>query len=576
VRRILFVLLLALPLAAQTQILPLAQVRAGMRGVGRTIFQGNRVEEFQAEILGVMENTGPKQSMILARLSGGPLTSTGVLQGMSGSPVYVDGRIIGAVSTAFSFAKEPIAGIRPIEDMLALPAPVAGPRRAMNWSPDGTHIAAAFTPREDKAGKLTNIATPLSFSGFPTATIERFAPQFRSLGMEPRQGVAGGGNSGSMTPGDAKLVTPGSMISAHLITGDLVLGADGTVTHVDGSAVYAFGHQFLKSGAVEIPFWRSEVLALLPSTEISFKISSSREFMGTLTGDYESGIRGVLGRQPSLLPVRITVNGRQTYNVSLVRDDLLSPFFLQVATAAAIDATGRTSGEATARIDGEIRFANGATPVRIHNTYAADTAISGSAALAGAIPLSYVLQSGFAELAPASVQLDIQTTEKKAQLTVDDLWASRSKVHPGETVEFSVELRGDGANEVVRRISYQVPLGMPAGPLQISVHDAQTANILDYAQTVNQPPHSAVQAVEFLNALRPNHQAFLRIVRPEASFPVGHRQMPDPPPSVALLLNRWPASASPALPQARVAEFPIDGGNAQVSGTRTIQIEVVE
>ena len=285
VRRFALALLASLPLAAQTQILPLSQVRAGMRGVGRTVFQGNRVEEFQAEILGVMENTGPRQSMILARLSGGPLATTGVMQGMSGSPVYVDGKLIGAVATAFSFSKEPIAGIRPIEDMLALPAPVNTPlapnQRAMNWSPDGANIAAALAPASytsPNGTKLANIATPLSFTGFPEATIERFAPQFRALGMEPRQGVTGGGN-GALTLGDTRLVTPGSMISAHLISGDLALGADGTVTHVDGNAVYGFGHQFLKSGSVEVPFWRSEVLALLPSTEISFKISASREFI---------------------------------------------------------------------------------------------------------------------------------------------------------------------------------------------------------------------------------------------------------------------------------------------------------
>jgi hypothetical protein len=179
-------------------------------------------------------------------------------------------------------------------------------------------------------------------------------------------------------------------------------------------------------------------------------------------------------------------------------------------------------------------------------------------------------------LEPVEVRLNIQTAERKRQLTVDDLWASRAKVRAGEAVEFAVELRGEGGVEIIRRVTYRVPPGMPTGPLQVSVHDAQTANILDYAQTVNQQPQSAERAVEFLNALRPNHQAFLRVVRPAASFPVGHAQLPGPPPSVALLLNRWPASSTPAVPQARVAEFAIDGGGGQVAGTRTIQIEVVE
>jgi hypothetical protein len=577
VRQLLLVLVMAGVAAGQVAVMPLAQVRAGMRGVGRTVFQGSAVEEFQVEILGVMQNTGPRQSMILARLSGGPLANVGVMQGMSGSPVYIDGRLVGAVATAFSFAKEPIAGIRPIEDMLALPAPgpVQRAGKMPAWSPDGSHLAAAFERPAGAVGKLTNIAAPLSFSGFPAATIERFAPQFRALGVEPRQGATAGGNGG-FAPGDTRRVTPGSMISAHLITGDFIMGADGTVTHVEGNDVYAFGHEFLQVGAVEIPFWRSEVMALLASQEVSFKISASREFMGTLTGDYETGIRGVLGRVPSMLPVEIAVDGRPAYSLAVVRDTLLSPFFLQVATAAAVDGTERSAGEGTARVTGEIQFANGAAPVKIDNTYAADTHVAGLASLAAAVPLSFVMQAGYAELVPERVKLDIRTAGQKNELIVDDLWASRSKVRPGETVEFVVELRGDGAQEMIRRVSYQVPLGMPKGPLQVSVHDAQTANVLDYAQTVNQPPHSATQAVEFLNALRPNHQAFLRVVRPEASFPVGHRQLADPPPSVALLLNRWPGSASAPLPQAKVAEFAIDGGGNQIGGTRTIQIEVVE
>jgi hypothetical protein len=579
VKRLVLAVLCAGILAAQSPILPLREVKAGMIGTGRTVFQGDRIDEFRAEILGVMENAGPRQSLILARLSGGALAETGVLQGMSGSPVYVEGKLIGAVATAFSFSKEPIAGIRPIEDMLALPTPV--PQRAMQWSPDGSRLAlAADRPSNAPFGqsRLTNIATPLSFSGFPAATIERFAPQFRVLGMEARQGVSAGG-AGSSQMGDPAKVVPGSMISARLISGDLVLGADGTVTHVDNGNIYAFGHQFLSTGTVDIPFWRAEVISLLPSLEVSFKISTAKEFMGSLTSDYETGIRGVLGRRPDLLPVHLTVNGQQNYDLQLVRDPLLSPFLLQVATSAVIDATQRATGQATVNVQGEIRFKGGAAPVTISNTYAADTAVASSAALSGAVPLSYLMQTGFADLTPAEVRLDIHTVETKQQLTIDGLWASRSKVRPGETVEFAVELRGEGARETVERVQFRVPPGIPAGPLQITVAEAAAANLLDFAQTLSQLPHSAAQATEFLNGLRPNHEAFLRIVRPEASFPVGYRQMPDPPPSVALQLNRWPAAATLPQPQAKVAEFAIGAGltpRAMISGTRTIQIEVVE
>ncbi len=196
-------LALAIPLLAQTPapFFHLKDIRPGMRGIGSTVFSGNSVEEFQVEILGILDNIGPKESLILARLSGGPLEHTGVMQGMSGSPVYIDGKLVGAVAMAFPFAKDPIAGIRPIEDMVrrsataaATPPPSAtapGPR------PRRRAISPALSPPPQPAmlrrvDRMIDIATPLSFGGFTRATLDAFAPQLRALGLEPRQGITAG------------------------------------------------------------------------------------------------------------------------------------------------------------------------------------------------------------------------------------------------------------------------------------------------------------------------------------------------------------------------------------------------
>src|SRR5215204_4932436 len=198
---------------------PISDIRPGLKGVGRTVFSGTTVEEFQVEILGVLENAGPKQSIILARLSGGPLERTGVMQGMSGSPVYIDGKLAGAVAMAFPFSKEPIAGIRPIGEMLA-GGDTAHPRAVQ---------AQASAPRSKTEGnELQDLATPLSFNGFTRATLDEFAPKLRAFGLEPRQGLSAGRQPpGQATPG---ALEPGSMISVQLITGDMSVGADGTVT----------------------------------------------------------------------------------------------------------------------------------------------------------------------------------------------------------------------------------------------------------------------------------------------------------------------------------------------------------
>jgi membrane-associated protease RseP (regulator of RpoE activity) len=268
--------------AGQIAIFPLRDVRAGQHAVGKTVFQGNKIEEFQVDILGVLENVGPRQSIILARLSGGPLAETGVMQGMSGSPVYMDGRLVGAVALAFNFSKEPIAGIRPIEEMLAVgdsPEPgarkVASNKRASNG--------------DSFASKLVDIATPLSFSGFTAGTLDEFAPQLKKLGLEPRQGVSSGGKLPSKLGAPASL-RPGDMIAVELLSGDMSIGAEGTVTAVDGKSIYAFGHQFMSVGNTELPFARAEVLTLLPNLNSSFKISSPLEWMGAITQDRSTSI----------------------------------------------------------------------------------------------------------------------------------------------------------------------------------------------------------------------------------------------------------------------------------------------
>lgn len=260
------------PLSAATAFFPLQDVKAGMHAIGKTVFSGSRIEEFQVEILGVLENIGPKQSLILAKLSGGPIERTGVMQGMSGSPVYIDGKLVGAVAMAFPFSKEAIAGIRPIADMLV--APVGAPPRATIRLADTDLLAALPKRAETLLGgeKMIDIATPVSFGGFTRQTIDRFAPQLRAMGLEPLQGISGGGRIPAAM-GAASALQPGSMISVQLITGDLSIAADGTVTHIDGERVYAFGHRFLSVGSTDLPFARSEVLTLLPSLSSSFKIS---------------------------------------------------------------------------------------------------------------------------------------------------------------------------------------------------------------------------------------------------------------------------------------------------------------
>jgi hypothetical protein len=567
---------------AATSFFALKDIKAGMRGVGKTVFSGDRIEDFQVEILGVLENIGPKESLILARLSGGPLGSAGVMQGMSGSPVYIDGKLIGAVAMAFPFSKEPIAGIRPIADMLAWSEGKPGPRAAIGLT--STDVLATLPKRGETtfgASKMIDIATPVSFGGFTREAIEHFAPQLRALGLEPMQGVSGGGRL-SAAMGARSALKPGSMISVQLVTGDLSIGADGTVTHIDGERVYAFGHRFLSVGATDLPFARSEVLTLLPSLSTSFKISSARELMGAISQDRDTAVAGELGRRAVMVPVSISVaspNGRRSsYHMEMVDDRFLSPFLLQMSVFSAIDATERTVGSSSFLVKGQIGFQDGAAPVKLDNMFAGDANSAMQVALSAAIPLAYVLQGGFDKLHVKHVALEIESFDRKKQLQIDSVFAGRHEAHPGEPIELTVGLAGENGAVRTRKVVYRAPIGLTPGPLYFTISDAGTANLTDFRQALGVAPRSARQLISNVNNLKANTKAYVRVWRPDAAFQLQGEDFPTPPPSLAMIFSRA-QSGYGGLTQAfnsKLAELEIDGGGDVITGSKTIQVDIKE
>lgn len=552
-------LALAAALHAAPAIFPLKDIRAGQHGIGRTVFSGTRVEEFDVEILGVLENLGPKESIILGRLKGGPLEHTGVMQGMSGSPVYIDGKLAGAVALSFPFSKDPIAGIRPIEDMLRV-------------QPDGRRVMARarYVSRE---ARLEEIATPVSFSGFTSATLEHFGSQLREMGMDPRQGVSGGGRPADHM-GDPKSIQPGSMISAQLLSGDYSISADGTVTAIDGDRIYAFGHRFLASGPSDIPFARAEVLALLPNVSNSFKISAAREWMGALTDDRSTAVSGVMGRRAAMVPVDIRV-GKNTYRMRVIQDRVMTPLVTQMALFSAIDATERAVGGSTFSVHGNLDFEGGS--VRVDNVYSGDVAVAALASLGVGTSLNYAMGSGFDAFRLKGIALEVSVLDQKNQAQIADIAAPRS-VRPGEDIELIVTLAGENGAETQRKIMYRVPVGAPLGPINFTAADAASTNLTEFGATIGLPYHSPGQVFGFLNGLRPNTKAYIRVWRNEAAYTVDGRDLPSPPPSVAMILGRaqTQVAALPNLRGSKLAEIEVSAGGNVVTGSKTVQVEVKE
>ncbi len=603
IRNFLFRTAVCLFLAAQARaqnFFPVNEIRPGMKGVGRTVFKNSLIEEFQVEILGILENLTPRQSIILARLSGGPLAETGVMQGMSGSPVYIEGRLVGAIALGFPFSKEAIAGIQPIAQMVADAKSLRrnGARlrgdsfqSALSAGEPGSNLRAL----NSSFGSLKEIFTPLALSGFSDRTVQTFAAHFRQFGLEPQQGVGGAVASSQskiripafpITPPPGS-VLPGSMISVQLLSGDMTISADGTVTYVDGNKIYAFGHRFLDSGATDLPFARADVVALLPTLNNSFKLSAARETVGSITSDLSSAIAGEIGRKAHVIPLTIEVRGAgpesHQYHLKVVNDRLLTSFITQTALFATLDATERTLGNGTLRLRGRIEFDGTNPPVEVRDIFVSDTGVALRATNDAVATLAYVLGSNFQNLHVKNLRYELEPLEHKRQLRIAQAWASRHEARPGDSIGITVLLEGDDGLELTRTANYNIPVGAPTGPLNLTISDALTLNIPDFAGMSASTFDTPETMIAALNRYRSSDAAYIRVWRQEPSFsltgPSPNGDLTDPPPSVALILADPAASASGSTASSitrgsslKELRLPVD--EYVVTGAKTIQVEI--
>jgi len=376
------------------------------------------------------------------------------------------------------------------------------------------------------------------------------------------------------------------MISVQLMAGDMSVSAEGTVTHVEGTRLYAFGHRFLDGGPTALPFARAEVLALMPNVSTSFKISASREWMGLITQDRSVGIAGALGKRARMIPLSITVDGApsigpkriHSYRTRTVEDRVLTPLLVQMAVFSAIDATERTIGSSSLEIRGSIEFEGGLPPVRLDNVYSGDFGVPISASLSTALPLSYLMQSGFDQIRVKGIRVDITTRDRRKQWQLDQVAVSAVQARPGDRIEVVASFNGENGAEATRRATYEVPVGAPPGALFFTISDAPSSNLTEYQQWIGSSPRTPAQVVDFLNGLRPNNRAYLRVWRQDPSYQVQGQDLPDLPASAAMLFAREQAATGTAQlgRGSTIAEIPMDGGDAVISGSKTIQVDIRE
>lgn len=556
-------LLAAAPAVAEPlELMPLSEVRPGMTGTVRTVFEGDRVEEFQAEIIGVMDDfLGPDMNIILARLKGERVEYTGVAGGMSGSPVYVEGRLVGALAYRMGqFNKEPIAGITPIEYMLEV-------------GDDGGAGPRAAEAQSEYSG-LEPIEAPLTASGIPRSILEAFAPDLHRLGLGPL--AAGSGASGDRSDG-ARRLAPGDPVAAQLVRGDITVAATGTVTHVDGDRVFAFGHPAFLTGAAELAMARAEIFLTLASLQASTKVGRVLETIGTFRQSRLPAMTGVIGPVPRMIPltVRITVDGgiSREFRYEIVEHRDFAPALAGLLAAASVVNTPWGADEMTLTVRGRIEI-DGHRAVELGDLYIGFTALS-SAGLALGRDLQstfgVVYQNRFESPRVRSIDLEISAVERGDIGVVEAVYPTRTEVEPGDSIEFRVLIRPFRGRPYTRAMTYRVPDGAPSGPMLAYIGGANLLSGVERSVLSRQVQQAddLSQLIGLINQLRSNDRLYLKIVRREAGAVVQNEILPALPPSVQTTLgaNRGtgevtPIAETPVHEEALVLDQIIVGGTA--------------
>ncbi|HUP65538.1 MAG TPA: SpoIVB peptidase S55 domain-containing protein [Thermoanaerobaculia bacterium] len=512
-------LLLFASSAAFAEIMPVSEIRKGMKGYGLTIFEGTEIQKFDVEILGVLSKMGPGQDLILGRVDHEVVNHSGIIAGMSGSPVFIDGKLIGALAYSWQFAKDPVAGITPIQEMLDLERSGGSKvRGAMSPVSSASFIAnmldpkpetlqamfEAFRPAPVASGALP-VSIPVSFSNFSSDTLERFGSLFEAGGFLP---VPAGSTAGgaSKVENRATPFKPGDAIGAVLLQGDFSVAATGTVTHVDGNKIWAFGHPFLDMGAIDFPMATSEVIAVLPSLARSFKFSNTGEVVGALRQDRSPGILGYVGETSPMIPVKLTIEGsrgEEVYEFELARHPMLSPLLLAMVADSVVAVGQRAAGERTIVLESEIDVEGFDEPVRVRDGWAGSEARQAIPVYL-AILSSYLLSNEFTDAPIHEIRVRLRHEDDLRMARIIQasvIPPADGVISPGDTIGVRALLKPFRGEAFSETFEVKVPDTASVGNAYIFVGSGRMANRLDFS-LVPPNPHSLKQMVDVIERLR--------------------------------------------------------------------------
>jgi hypothetical protein len=548
------------PKAGKVELFPESQLKPGMKGVAWTVFQGSKPEPIPVEIIGLWENVwGPKQDIIVAKLTG-KAARTNVAGGMSGSPVYIDGKLVGAISLRLSvFSPDAICGITPIQLMLDVkdfdksrPSDRLTPdkirqAKASPPLPSGLLarvMAAAGAPNLPDTPMMTPIATPITMSGFSDDTIQEFSPIFKQLGLTVSQGGAGG-NLDSPKPAKdwASALQPGEAVAAVLVSGDLTMTGGGTVTYNDGKHILAFGHPMFNLGAVDMPLAKDSIITTLASSYQPTKMANATEVVGALHQDRHSAIEGELGATAQMIPVALhvrsynldnSVRGTRDFHFNVFMDQKWTPYLMMATLFNSLSNLNDFSEEATYRLHGELRV-EGQHRIELTTMQApAGTPIPTPMLLAGWWGEKFNRLFGNADKLPklddVNVTVDLLPERRIAQ--IESAWIADNKVTPGTEIPVKVFLKPYHGERIERTVNVKIPAGLARGEHQILFSDADTlSRFQNIASSLNRI-EDIPQTVAMLNEERTNNRMYVSLIESQPTVYSDEKVLPDLPPSI--------------------------------------------
>ena len=568
--------------------MPLSQIHKGMKGYGVTVFEGTRLDRFDVEILGVLNNIGPGQDLILAKVDSPVVQRAGVIAGMSGSPVYIDGKVIGALAYSWQFAKEPVAGITPIAQMLKIAESGGGSSAAVTAArmSAGDFLKAITEHKTDELfAKMQNglagaapastmsgakpIAVPLSLSSFAPETVSRFAPWLDAMGFVA---VPSGSTSTSTTTtkADTSQFKPGDPVGAVLLNGDFNVAATGTVTVVDGNEIYAFGHPFLDMGEVSFPMAKSEIITVMPSLASSFKFANTGAIVGAFKQDRANGIMGTVGASADMIPIDLAVEGggpAKNYHVNIVRHTQLSPLILAMAADSVVANAQRAAGERTVMLESEIKLKGFDQPIVLHEGWAGAQARQAIPQYL-AIVAGYLMSNEFRQADIESVKLHLRHDDglkiaKLLEASIDS--PAKGRFTAGDTVKVRTLLKPFRGEAFTETFDVKIPDNQPPGQAYLLVGSGSLMNQIDFS-LVPPDPRTLEQVLAVLQRLRPSTDLTLGLYSQSDGAVMSGVYLPDLPPTMRAVVaadttNGAQAAVKyhPAAKQARPLGYIVDG-----------------